>query len=118
MPWGAIHVNSGSATCSYCGLIIVVSWSPTGEPQFIGYDGTAVHLDHVIPETRNGPTSLDNTVLACAPCNLAKRDLALGDPRFQERLRQRRSEVDWACMPHPVRLAWEHFDDEITEGAL
>jgi 5-methylcytosine-specific restriction endonuclease McrA len=40
-------------------------------------------LDHLIPESRNGPTSLDNTVISCPPCNMAKGDSAVGDPAFQ-----------------------------------
>lgn len=30
------------------------------------------HVDHVIPRSRGGPDKLDNLVLACPPCNMAK----------------------------------------------
>jgi 5-methylcytosine-specific restriction endonuclease McrA len=48
------------------------------------------HLDHLIPESRNGPTSLDNTVISCPPCNMAKGDSAVGDPGFQLWIARRR----------------------------
>lgn len=69
-------------SCTYCHEIGTMTWPRGGEPKFtIG--GVPAHLDHVIPESKNGPTSLDNTVIACAPCNMAKGDSALGDPDFQ-----------------------------------
>lgn len=89
---GAIEGVDGYAECAYCGIGVIVVWEAGSEPVFLSdvWTGTSfeqmaevAHLDHVIPESRNGPTSLDNTVIACSPCNLAKRDRALGDPVFQ-----------------------------------
>ena len=34
--------------------------------------GGPLHVEHVIPETSGGPTTLDNLALACARCNLHK----------------------------------------------
>ena len=31
-------------------------------------------VDHVLPRARGGPSSWDNAVTACAPCNLRKGD--------------------------------------------
>lgn len=94
--------------CGYCGVGCVVEWAVEGEPLFFSLTAwtpyperwgepagglwlpETAHLDHVIPESRNGPTSLDNTVIACAPCNMAKGDSALGDPGFLAWLQQRR----------------------------
>lgn len=81
------------ARCAYCGEPIWIRWAPGEAPTFRTWTDEAVHLDHVIAESKNGPTSLDNTVLACAPCNLAKRDLAFGDVRFQDWLAVRRAEI-------------------------
>jgi 5-methylcytosine-specific restriction endonuclease McrA len=44
-------------TCQYCG----------------GVRGTLT-LDHVIPRSRGGPSSWDNIVTCCAPCNRRKGD--------------------------------------------
>jgi 5-methylcytosine-specific restriction endonuclease McrA len=31
-------------------------------------------VDHIVPRSRGGDTSWENTVLACGPCNSRKRD--------------------------------------------
>lgn len=87
------------AECAYCGYPILILWD-AAEPEFVALDaelryptGQGAHLDHVIAESRNGPTSIDNTVISCAPCNLAKGAASLGDPRFQRWLAARRAEV-------------------------
>lgn len=43
--------------CQYCGC------SPTGRE---------LTMDHVIPRSKNGPTTWENVVLACGPCNRRK----------------------------------------------
>ena len=47
--------------CAYCGK---EDWK----------DHTRFELDHVVPRSRNGPTSVGNIVWACHPCNEAKSD--------------------------------------------
>ena len=47
-------VTTGSQ-CAYCGAI-----------------GVALHWEHIIPLSRNGPNTIDNMVLSCARCNLEK----------------------------------------------
>ena len=47
-----------SFRCVYCGH---------GEP-----DGAKLHLDHLVPVARGGPTDIDNLVTACQDCNLGK----------------------------------------------
>jgi 5-methylcytosine-specific restriction endonuclease McrA len=37
-------------------------------------DGAILHADHVIPESKGGPTTLENLVTACIDCNLGKSD--------------------------------------------
>jgi 5-methylcytosine-specific restriction endonuclease McrA len=44
-------------------------------------DGVILHADHVIPQSKGGPTTLDNLVTACFACNLGKSDKDLGDIR-------------------------------------
>ena len=46
-----------------------------------------IHMDHVIPESKGGPTSYDNLQVTCRKCNLAKG--ALTESEFMNRLRTR-----------------------------
>jgi 5-methylcytosine-specific restriction endonuclease McrA len=89
--------------CAYCGIGVEIMGSETA-PEFwasCGWDEEMqayvscepAHLDHVIPESKNGPTSLDNTVIACPPCNMAKGASAFGDPGFLAWLQERRGLV-------------------------
>lgn len=96
--------------CIYCGHPIGIDWTED-EPRFevlswidLVRDGTArlwvertfetAHLDHVIPECLNGPTSPDNTVIACPVCNMAKGASPLGDPGFLDWLTERRRQLN------------------------
>lgn len=101
---GATEGRGADAGCAYCGLRVAIEWPVGGEPLFYAavwaadlwgghgyYFSESAHLDHVIPESRNGPTSLDNTVISCPPCNMAKGDSAPGDPGFLVWLVERRA---------------------------
>jgi 5-methylcytosine-specific restriction endonuclease McrA len=46
-----------------------------------------IHMDHVIPESKGGPTSYDNLQVTCRKCNLAKG--VLSESEFTNRLRIR-----------------------------
>ena len=46
-----------------------------------------IHMDHVIPESKGGPTSYDNLQVTCRKCNLAKG--VLTESEFTNRLRTR-----------------------------
>lgn len=50
-------IERDGAECSYCGCTPV------------NYE-----VDHFIPRSKGGPDRMDNLVLACSPCNRAKRD--------------------------------------------
>lgn len=106
------HVAEGyqeEVRCAYCGALGCVDWTD-GEPFFYEARGDArkwMHLDHVIPESRNGPTSLDNTVIACADCNLRKGALPFGDAGFQAWLHERRlivAEIEMQALGWEVPL--------------
>lgn len=43
-------------------------------------DGAVLHVDHRIPRSKGGPTSMGNLVTACLDCNLGKRDEDLTAP--------------------------------------
>ena len=94
--------GTGKTACAYCGHPLQVYLEEEG-PIFVseshwheehGYlREEPAHLDHIIPEYRNGPTSLDNTVIVCPPCNYAKGAEPFGDPGFLLWLADRRVEV-------------------------
>jgi 5-methylcytosine-specific restriction endonuclease McrA len=44
-------------TCQYCGKV---------------FDRRELNLDHVVPRDRGGPTSWENIVCSCVPCNTRK----------------------------------------------
>jgi len=44
--------------CRYCGVSVD--------------DGAILHADHVVPESKGGPTTFENLVTACIDCNLGK----------------------------------------------
>lgn len=44
--------------CRYCGISVD--------------EGAILHVDHVVPVSRGGPTTLENLVTACMDCNLGK----------------------------------------------
>jgi len=46
-----------------------------------------IHMDHVIPESKGGPTTYDNLQVTCRKCNLAKG--ILSESEFMDRLRTR-----------------------------
>lgn len=53
-------------TCSYCRRTGTVTK---------GWDGRSWHIDHDLPIVRGGTNDEANLVLACASCNLSKRDM-------------------------------------------
>ena len=48
---------------------------------YCGLDNPST-VDHVLATNKGGGDSLDNLVLACRPCNSAKRDLSIKNFRF------------------------------------
>lgn len=50
-----------------------------------------IHLDHVIPESQGGPTTLNNLQVTCRKCNLAKG--VLSESEFTDRLRLRAQNI-------------------------
>jgi hypothetical protein len=41
---------------------------------YCGYEGPALSVDHVLPQSRGGVTSFDNSLTACRSCNSRKSD--------------------------------------------
>jgi len=63
--------------------------------------GLQMHLDHIIPDVAEGPTTAENLCLACFSCNVKKRHHQSGlDPLTGEIIQ----------LFHPLRQSWnEHF---------
>ena len=77
-----------SGQCRYCGL------SQTGQ-------AAAFHVNHVIPKSKGGLTSLENLVLQCPHCSLHKSNKVDGVDRETH---------STAPLFHPLRQNWrEHF---------
>jgi 5-methylcytosine-specific restriction endonuclease McrA len=50
-----------------------------------------IHLDHIIPESKGGPTTYDNLQVTCRKCNTSKGTLT--ESEFTERLRRRAKNI-------------------------
>jgi hypothetical protein len=63
--------------------------------------GLRMHIDHIIPESSGGPTTLDNLCLACFSCNVHKGAQQTGvDPVTGETV----------ALFHPLQQRWgDHF---------
>lgn len=71
--YGCEKGQSLSVKCSYCDFVGSIKWSGS----YVTFPG--MHLDHHIPESKGGETSLSNLVLACRDCNIAKSDSLFED---------------------------------------
>ena len=56
-------LNRDNFTCQYCGR----------KPPEV-----KLHVDHIVPSSKNGYTRIDNLITACQECNLGKSDKELG----------------------------------------
>jgi 5-methylcytosine-specific restriction endonuclease McrA len=70
---GAIPGTTSAANCHYCDSAGEIWWPFT----YTGKVGshmvlTGLEFDHVYPEFHGGPTTAENIVLACRPCNRRK----------------------------------------------
>ncbi len=83
----AVLIRDGGR-CQYCGLMQV------GQ-------GATFHIDHVVPHSKAGPTSLDNLALQCPHCSLRKADKVVAlDPETGETV----------ALFHPLQNDWcAHF---------
>lgn len=65
---------SAAGTCHHCGLtastVKVDRWSI---PRFYDSDGIPYELDHLIPRSEGGATTVENVVLSCRTCNRSRK---------------------------------------------
>jgi 5-methylcytosine-specific restriction endonuclease McrA len=67
------------------------NWSKRGvylrERGLCGYCGTRGNtIDHIVPQSRGGESTWENTVLACGPCNNRKGDRTLAQSGLRLRI--------------------------------
>ncbi len=87
------------STCQYCGRV---------------FDRKDLNLDHVIPRDRGGPTTWENIVCSCIPCNTRKANRTPQEAGLQ--LIHKPKRPKWRPfvqvnlgMPH--HDSWKHFLD-------
>lgn len=61
--------------CCYCGIGMSFERRPRGE----GIAPNRATLEHILPISRGGSHTFDNTALACHRCNVSKNDKTLGE---------------------------------------
>lgn len=61
--WRVEIVNRDECQCTYCGREGDKETDP---------DGASWHIDHIVPQSRGGPTHRENLTLSCAGCNVVK----------------------------------------------
>ena len=59
-----------------------------------------IHLDHVIPESKGGTTTLQNLQVTCRKCNTSKGTLT--EQEFIDRLRKRAENILARLGPRPI----------------
>ncbi len=86
-------------TCQYCGGV---------------FDRKDLNLDHVIPRDRGGPTTWENIVCSCIPCNTRKANRTPAEAGM--RLVRKPKRPKWRPFIQvnfgaPVHDSWKHFLD-------
>ena len=86
-------------TCQYCGVV---------------FDRKDLNLDHVIPRDRGGPTTWENIVCSCIPCNTRKGNRTPDQARMK--LIRKPERPKWRPFAHLTFGAehhdsWKHFVD-------
>ena len=61
-----------------------------------------IHLDHIIPESKGGPTIYDNLQVTCRKCNTAKG--VLSESEFTEKLRTRALNILYRLGSDKIKL--------------
>jgi 5-methylcytosine-specific restriction endonuclease McrA len=86
-------------TCQYCGIV---------------FDRKDLNLDHVIPRDRGGPTTWENIVCSCIPCNTRKANRTPFEAGL--RLIRKPKRPKWRPFVQvnfgaPMHESWKHFLD-------
>ena len=102
--------------CRFCGIPVIreevrklirkydcyqeaVPWGRTNRSQHAAFQAMWLHYDHIIPHSLGGPTSVQNMVISCAPCNCARMECTLAEVGLFNPLDR-----------EPVRTAWDGLE--------
>lgn len=98
--------------CRFCGLPVIkplvrqvlqqvypesISWGSSNASQHAAFQCLWLQFDHLLPNCRGGPSTIDNVVIACAPCNFGRMQATLSEARLFNPLER------------PVPVKWEGF---------
>jgi 5-methylcytosine-specific restriction endonuclease McrA len=104
MPGAAIRravVERDGYHCRFCGIPVVdkyirrrlalrypkaVPWGSTNQTQHAAFQCMWLQFDHILPNSRGGESTLENIVVACAPCNFGRMQTTLEEARLQHPL--------------------------------
>lgn len=102
VPYGEVTFNRKNLflrdhnQCQYCGLY---------------FSNCKLTIDHVIPSSKGGPTSFENCVSACYPCNVRKADRSLFDTKMK--LVRKPIKPSWnpivSFLPYNYPSSWNSF---------
>ena len=99
--------------CRFCGLPVirpavrdlirraypdVLGWGSTNPSQHAAFQCLWLQFDHVLPNSRGGPSTVENVVVTCAPRNFGRMEATLEEARL----------VDPLARPTPRN--WAGFD--------
>jgi 5-methylcytosine-specific restriction endonuclease McrA len=93
--------------CRFCGIPVIrrevrerirkvypnaLRWGGKNAEQHAAYQLMWATYDHILPHSRDGTSALENTIIACQPCNAARwhytlEETGLADPRLREPIR-------------------------------
>jgi 5-methylcytosine-specific restriction endonuclease McrA len=78
--------------CRFCGVAVIrhevrqriaklypqaLRWGRSNAQQHAAFQAMWLQYDHLQPHTRGGPTTMENLVIACAPCNFCRMEASL-----------------------------------------
>lgn len=104
MPTSAeklIVIERHGKNCVFCGIPLIgdkvrnafhraypdaMPWGRTNQSRHAAFQCMWLQFDHLVPHSRGGDNSLENVVVACAPCNFGRmqwtlQEVGLIDPR-------------------------------------
>ena len=95
-----VEARAGGA-CEYCRLLQAAT-------------GVTFHIEHFLPRSQDGQSAMNNLVLSCPGCNLAKSDRIVGNDESgaQQALFNPRDYEPWI-------LGWHlHFTLDLVQASL
>ena len=113
--WLKEHVRRQSKRCAYCDVVLKLG---LGAIKSRADRDRVATIDHIVPTSKGGADTFENTVAACEGCNKAKSDLEVFVFLASSSLLSRRK---WAATP-PDRLSTDErspfYDADLLERGV